>query len=204
MLYRYRAATSHFCFSRETKFRWNWREVVANQSCAHRFAQSLNQLYWVIGLWIESWHRNKTACSESNPVQNRNLSRRPFQGRLLRFKSNSTATSDGGTQKLGNDVSHDSESITTKVCIEIGCKWNATCSRKGRLLRFESNSTATSNGGAQKLWNDVWHDSESIATKVCSQIGRRWNAKFESHVVTSVDRTSFDFRSEDCLSYLTW
>ena len=46
-----------------------------------------------------------------------------------------------------------------------------TCQRKGRLLRFELNSilsTVTSNGGAQKLENDVWYDSELIATKVCS------------------------------------
>ena len=70
------------------------------------------------------------------------------------------------------------------------------------MLRFESNSAATSDGGAQKLGNDVRHDSESIATKVCSQIGRKWNAMFESHVVTSVDRTSFDFRFEDFLSNL--
>ena len=34
------------------------------------------------------------------------------------------------------------------------------CPRKGRLLRSESNSTATSDCGAQKLKNDVWHDSE--------------------------------------------
>ena len=58
---------------------------------------------------------------------------------------------------------------------------------KGCLLRFESNSdsTATSDGGEQKLRNDVWHDSESMATKVCSQIGRIWNVTFESHIVTS-------------------
>ena len=75
------------------------------------------------------------------------------------------------------------------------CKAQESIPRKGRLLRFESNSTATSDGGAQKLGNDVRRDSESIATKVCSQI---------SHVVTSVDRTSFNFRFEDFLSYLTW
>ena len=47
------------------------------------------------------------------------------------------------------------------------------CSRKGRLLRFESNSTVTSDGGGQKLGNDVRRDPESITTKVCSQIGRK-------------------------------
>ena len=40
-----------------------------------------------------------------------------------------------------------------------------TCPRKGRLLRFQSNSTATSHGDAQKLGNSLWHDSESTATK---------------------------------------
>ena len=40
-----------------------------------------------------------------------------------------------------------------------------------------------------KLGNDVRHNSESIATKVFSQIRRKleWNAMFENHVVTSVD-----------------
>ena len=62
------------------------------------------------------------------------------------------------------------------------------CSDRVRL-RFEltRNSTATSDGGAQMLGNDVWYDSESITTKVCSQIGRKWNVMFESHVVTSID-----------------
>ena len=43
MLCRYRAATSHFFFHAKRNFRWNWREVVADQSSAHRFAQSLYQ-----------------------------------------------------------------------------------------------------------------------------------------------------------------
>ena len=85
-----------------------------------------------IGLWVKIWHRNKTACSESNPVQS--------------SRSKST-----------------------------------TCPRKGSLLRFESNSTATSDGGAQKLRTDVGRDSKSIATKVSNPIGRKWNAMFESH-----------------------
>ena len=48
-----------------------------------------------------------------------------------------------------------------------------TCPWKGRLLRFESNSAATSDGGAKKLGNNAKRNSESIATKVCSQIGRK-------------------------------
>ena len=77
-----------------------------------------------IGLSVKIWHRNKTVCFESNPVQS--------------SRSKST-----------------------------------TCLRKMRLLRFESNSTATLDGGAQKLGNGVWHASESFKTKVCSQIGRK-------------------------------
>ena len=48
-----------------------------------------------------------------------------------------------------------------------------SCQEKGRLLRFEKNGTdctATSDGSAQKLGNDVWHDSESITTKDCRRI----------------------------------
>ena len=91
-----------------------------------------------VGLWVNIWHRNKTACSESNPVQSR-------RSKLM------------------------------------------TCPRKARLLRFESNSTATSDGGLQKLGNALWNDSESITTKVCSPIGRKWNAMLECHVETCVE-----------------
>ena len=42
MLCRYRAATRQFCFLCEMNFRWNWQEVVADQSHAHRFAQSFD------------------------------------------------------------------------------------------------------------------------------------------------------------------
>ena len=37
------------------------------------------------------------------------------------------------------------------------------CPRKGRLLRFQSNSTETSDGSVQKLVNNLWHDDESFA-----------------------------------------
>ena len=147
---KFRGTTSHFLFSCEMKISME----LARSCCRPKPRPSLRSiLRSFIGLWVKIWHRNKTACSESNPVQS-------------------------------------SRSVST------------TCPRKGSLLRFESNSAATSDGGAQKLGNDVRHDSESIATKVCSQIGRKWNAMFESHVVTSVDRTSFDFRFEDFLSNL--
>ena len=156
-----------------------------------------------IGLGIKIWHRNKTSGSELNPVQSSRSKSTTCtrKGRLLRLELSSTATSDGGAQKLGNDVWHDSELITTKVCSKIGRKWNATCLRKGRLLRFKLNSTATSDGGAQKLWNDVWRDSKSIATKPNRSEMKCYVCK---PCRTSVDRTSFNFWFEDFLSYLTW
>ena len=96
----------------------------------------------LIGLWVEIWHRSKTACSEAaNP--------------------------------------------------------STTCQSKGGLLRFELNSTKTSDGAAQKLGNDVLHYAELIATKVCSQIGGKWNVMLESHVVTSIYWASFDFLFKD-------
>ena len=204
MLCRYRAVTTDF-FSLEMECPLE----SAGSCCWPKQRPSLRSiLLSFIGLWVKIWHRNKTACSELNPVQSsRSKSTScPRNGHLLRFQSNSTATSDGGAQKIDNDVWHDSESITNKVSSKIGRKWNATCPRKGLLLRFQLNSTATSNWTAQrqKLWNDVWRDSESMTTKVYSQICRKWSAMFESHVVTSVDRTSFNFQFEDFFSYLTW
>ena len=118
----------------------------------------------------------------------------PRDWHLLRFKLSSTATSDGCAQKLENNVWHDSESITTKVCSKVGRKWNATCLRKRRLLRFESNSTATSDCCLQKLLNEAWRDSALITTKVCSQISRKWNAMFECS----------DQRWKDELQFLIW
>ena len=126
---------------------------LARSCCQPKPRQSLCSIFLSVNdLWVKIWHRNKTACSKSNPVQS----------------SRSKLT---------------------------------TCPRKGLLLRFKLNSAATSDGGAQKLGIDVWRDSESIATKVCSRIGRKLNAMFESHVVTSVDRTSFYFRFEDFWQY---
>ena len=95
------------------------------------------------------WHKNKIAFSELNPVQS------------SRSKS-------------------------------------MTCLRKGSLnwsdqIPIEQHSCFISDGGAQNLGNSVRCDSESIATKVCSQIGSKWNAIFESHAVTSLERTSFNF-----------
>ena len=67
---------------------------------------------------------------------------------------------------------------------------STTCPRKWRLLRFELNSAVTSDGGEQKLGNDVRRNSESIATKVCSPNRSQMKCYYESHVVTSVDRMS--------------
>ena len=64
-----------------------------------------------------------------------------------------------------------------------------TCPRKGPLLSFQRNSTATSFCGTQKLGNNLWYDPESIATKVCSQNSSKWKAKSQSHLETCIDWT---------------
>ena len=94
----------------------------------------------------------------------------------------STATSDGGPQKLENDVRRDSESIAGKVCSPISRKWNATCQRKWRNRSKLSSTAATTDGGAQMLGNNVWNDYESIATNVCSQIGRQLRSQMKCYV----------------------
>ena len=145
MLCKFWAQQTTFCFSCELKFSLE----LARGCCRPKQRPSLRSIFRsAIGLGVKIWHRNKTGCSKLIPIQ------------CSRSKS-------------------------------------MTYPRKGPLLRLESNSTVTSDGGAQKLRNDIWHDSESIPTKVCSRIGRKWNAVFESHVVTSFYRTSFDFQFED-------
>ena len=43
---------------------------LARNCCWPKLHPSLRSiLLSVIGLWVKIWHRNKTACSESNPVQ---------------------------------------------------------------------------------------------------------------------------------------
>ena len=44
---------------------------------------------------------------------------------------------------------------------------------KGVCSDFNLTGTSTTDGGAQKRENDLWHGSELIATKVCSQISRK-------------------------------
>ena len=147
MLFKFWSVTSHFLFSCEMQFSM---ELVIRR-CRPMQCPLLRSIFRsFVGFWVKIWHRNKTACSESNPVQS--------------SRSKST-----------------------------------TCPVVGRLLRFESNSTVLTDGCAQKLGKDVWHDSESIATKLCSQIGRKRNVMFENSVLTSIDRTSFDFRLEEDL-----
>ena len=123
MLCKFRAAKSHFFFSCEMKFPWNRREVVADQGSTHSFAQSFYQSFvseqkYDIGTKQHVPNRIPESCAKQQVCID-DLSE---ERGLLRFESNSEATSDGGAQKLGSDVSRNSESITTKVCSQIGRK----------------------------------------------------------------------------------
>ena len=118
------AATGHFLFSSEMKISME----LAKSCCRPKQRPSLRSIFLsVIGLQVQIWPGNKTACSEWNPVQSSRseLTTCLRKGSLLRFKLKSTATSKGLAQKLGIDVRRDSESIATKVHSQISCKWNA-------------------------------------------------------------------------------
>ena len=64
--------------------------------------------------------------------------------------------------------------------------------RTAQLLQMAASKSLETMSG-----DEDWHDSELISTKVCSQIRRKWNVMFESHIVISLDRTSFNFLFED-------
>ena len=76
------------------------------------------------------------------------------------------------------------------------CKYNpvqnsrsklTTWLRQGFLLRFQMNSTTTSDSSAQNwVGNYLCNDSKSIATKVFSQTCSKWKATFETYVKTCI------------------
>ena len=74
---------------------WELVTTVTYQSRAHSFAQFFNHSATLAGLWVNIGHRNKTAFSQLNPVlRSRSKSTScPRKGSLLKFQSNSTATS---------------------------------------------------------------------------------------------------------------
>ena len=128
MLCRYRAVTSHF-FHVKWNFRWKWRELLPTK------AAPIASLSFAIIHWSLSQNMTKEqnsmfrieSCAMQLLSSRSKWTTSPRKGRLLRFEQNSTATSDAGAQKLGNNVWYDSESISTKVCSQIGRKWNVTC-----------------------------------------------------------------------------
>ena len=156
MLCKFQATMSHFLFSCEMKFSLE----LARSCCLPKQRLSLLNIFLsVIGHWVKIWHRNKTTCSKLNPVQSSrsNSTTCPQKGRLLwllRFGSNSLVISDGCAQKLGNYVRRDSESIATKVCSQISCKWNAM---------FESHVVPTAQRWQDKLQFFVWRFFEQSA-----------------------------------------
>ena len=129
MICKFQAVTGHICFLK-------WNLLHTKTLLQTKAAPIPCSIFWFLGVWVNIWHRNKAACSELNPVQSSRskLTTCPRKGRMLRFELDSTATSDGGAQKLRNDVSYDPESIATKNCSQIGRKWNAMSER--HELRF--------------------------------------------------------------------
>ena len=90
MVCRYKPATSLY-FSCEMKFSME----SATGCCRPKQHPFLCLIFLsVIGLSVKIWHRNKTSCSEENPVQSSRskLTTCMKKGCLLRFELNSTAT----------------------------------------------------------------------------------------------------------------
>ena len=134
MLCRYRAATSHF-FS----------------SCKMKFSMEIHGIQWLA-----------RSCCQAKPRPSLRSIFRSFIGVCLIY--------DIGTkQHVPNWILCKAADLNRRPVREKGV--------------YSYNSTATSDGGAQKLGNDVWHDYELIVTKVCSQFNRKWNVTFEGHVV---------------------
>ena len=130
MLCRYWGGTSHFLFSCEMKILME----LARSCCRPKQRPLLCSIFQsVIGLWVKIWHRNK--CSVSNPVQSsRSKSTTcPRKGRLLRFELDSCNQQPSDFRwrraKAWKQCQEwfwiDLNLITTKVCSQIDCKWNA-------------------------------------------------------------------------------
>ena len=147
-----------------------------------------------IGLWVKIWHRNKTTYSKLNPVQTLQSSRSKSmtclkEENLLRFKLNSTETSNDCAQKLGNDV------CRRLVWFWIDCnqslqpnQWQMKCNllqeRVSAQIRIKQHRDTE--GLQMAACKSLEQDSESLS-KVCSPISSKWNAKCESHVVTCIN-----------------
>ena len=107
---------------------------------------------------------------------------------LLRIQSNSAATSNVGAQKLGNDLWHDSETIASFCNRTYGSlqpKWlpmKNQCLKSQLMMwslgvqfkEFLSSLLLNSDDWAQKLWNYLWHDSESIASFCNIRLQPHW------------------------------
>ena len=119
------------------KFRWNWREDFADQSS--RLVAPIASLH----LSIRHWSLSRNMTYEQN--------------RMFRIESCAKQ------QVWIDDLSEERASAQVRIEQPSDFRWRA-----------------------QMLGNDVRRDSESIATKVCCQIGHKWNEMFEGRVVTSV------------------
>ena len=82
-----------------------------------------------LGLCLKVRNREESACAKVNPVQSSRSQLTTcswkgtlWKGTLLRFQSSSTASSDAGMQKLGNNLWYDSALIATKIPSQICSK----------------------------------------------------------------------------------
>ena len=159
---------------------------MARSRCSSMQRPSLRSFFRpFISLWLKIWRRNESEFS--NWILCKAAHRNPQSVREKgvcsdsnQTQTNNTATSDGGAQRLGNDVWHDSESITTNVCSQIGNKWIEMF--KGQhwqdklqllILRFFEQS-AFVNNHLLCYWPFIHNLISKISPKFCSQFSLVW------------------------------
>ena len=128
MLCKFRAATSHFYFECEMKFSME----LARSCCPPKLCSSLHSIFRsFIGVWVKIWHRNNTACSQSNLCKEADLNWRPVKEKGICSDSNRTAQRLQMAKRINLETLSGMilNRLKPKVCSQIGCKWNA---------RFES------------------------------------------------------------------
>ena len=121
------------------------------------------------GFWVKIWHRNNSTYFKLNHVHSSisKLMTCQNKGRLL----NSTETSDGSEQKLGNDVWHNPESIATKFAAKLVAS---------EMLMFESHGAGSPSWGKRCQPTCCWY-WENLRTPIF--LSPHFNTHALKHIV---------------------
>ena len=141
-MHKFRAATSHFFF-----FMWNENLDRIGKKLLLTKAALLHSIFLsVIGLWVKTWHRNKTACFNWILCKGAGLNWLPVWGK--------------------------------GVCSDLN--------RTAQLLQMIARKSFETMSGVILSWTQPKFAAKSIANEILC-------LKAIHDVVTSIDRTSFNF-----------